>query len=199
MMNAELVTAGEVRFIMAVVDRDTYRAALRGASRIGHYPALVKTLSFARKYPAHVDESSRDAAENVRARTPAQRDARGRRCRSAPSAAITHLTPSLTSSGRARGQAARQAVGTSALRLRARGLRELSRHVGSCLPQQRGGDRLGIDAVDGRPGVRTGHGGAQKHSHHCRWPPQLVRSWPLRWRAEGVRVLLRVLMSPPPP
>lgn len=124
---------------------------------------------------------------------------RGRRCRSAPSAAITHLTPSLTSSGRARDQAARQAVGTSALRLRARGLRELSRQVGSCLPQQRGGDRLGIDAVDGRPGVRTGHRGAQKHSHHCRWPPQLVRSWPLRWRAEGVRVLLRVLMSPPPP
>ncbi len=75
MMNAELVTAGEVRLIMAVVDRDTYLAALRGASRTGHYPALVKTLSLARKYPAHVDENSRDAAENVRARTPAQRDA----------------------------------------------------------------------------------------------------------------------------
>ena len=59
MMNAELVTAGEVRLIIPIVYRANYLAALRGASRTGHYPALVKTLSFARKYTAQVDFSSR--------------------------------------------------------------------------------------------------------------------------------------------
>ena len=75
MMNAELVTAGEVRLIIPIVYRADYLAALRGASRTGHYPALVKTLSFARKYTAQVDFSSRDAAEDVLTRTHALRDA----------------------------------------------------------------------------------------------------------------------------
>lgn len=74
-MNAELVTAGEVRLIIPVVYRDNYLDALHGATRTGHFAGLVKTLSFARKYTAQVDFASRKSAEEILTRTNALRDA----------------------------------------------------------------------------------------------------------------------------
>lgn len=76
MMNAELVTAGEVRIIIPTVYRENYLAGLRAATRTGNYAALADTLSFARRYTAQVDFSSRDAAELDLTRTHALRDAR---------------------------------------------------------------------------------------------------------------------------
>lgn len=75
MMNAELVTAGEVRLIIPIVYRLNYLEALRGATRTSNYQGLIKTLSFARKYTARVDFSSRDTAEDALTRTNALRDA----------------------------------------------------------------------------------------------------------------------------
>lgn len=88
-MNAELVTAGEVRLIIPIVYRNNYLEGLRGATRTGHYQGLIKTLSFARKYTAQVDFSSRETAEDILTRTNALRDAR-----EADDAGIRLLLPS---------------------------------------------------------------------------------------------------------
>ncbi|MGH8981347.1 MAG: Fic family protein [Acidimicrobiales bacterium] len=74
MMNAELVGAGEVRIIVPTVYRGNYLAALKGATHTGHYAALFSMLSFARRYTARVDFSSRDSAEVDLVRTNALRD-----------------------------------------------------------------------------------------------------------------------------
>ncbi|MEX2288757.1 MAG: Fic family protein [Mycobacteriales bacterium] len=76
MMNAELVTAGEVRLIIPTVYRENYLAALRAATRTGNYAALADTLAFARRYTAQVDFSNRDTAERDLTQTHALRDAR---------------------------------------------------------------------------------------------------------------------------
>jgi hypothetical protein len=89
MMNAELVTAGEVRLIIPIVYRGNYLDALRGATRTGHFEGLVKTLSFARRYTAQVDFTSRVTAEDVLTRTNALRDAQ-----EADDAGIRLLLPS---------------------------------------------------------------------------------------------------------
>jgi len=75
MMNAELVTAGEVRIIIPIVYRANYLAALKGATHNGNYGALIRMLSFARRYTARVDFSSRATAEVDLARTHALDDA----------------------------------------------------------------------------------------------------------------------------
>lgn len=89
MMNAELVTAGEVRLIIPIVYRGNYLDALRGATRTGHYAGLVKVLSFARKYTAQVDFTSRATAEDILTRTNALRDSQ-----EAEDAGIRLLLPS---------------------------------------------------------------------------------------------------------
>lgn len=76
MMNAELVSAGEVRIIIPVIYRSNYLAALKGATHNQNYGALIRTLSFARRYAARVDFSSRAAAEADLARTHAFDDSR---------------------------------------------------------------------------------------------------------------------------
>jgi hypothetical protein len=76
MMNAELASAGEVRIIIPIVYRANYLAALKGATRNGNYGALIRTLSFARRYAARVDFSTRSTAEADLARTHALDDAR---------------------------------------------------------------------------------------------------------------------------
>jgi Fic/DOC family len=74
MMNAELVTGGEVRAIIPTVYRSNYLAALRGATHTGHFAALFAMLSFARRYTARIDFSSRQSTEADLARTNALRD-----------------------------------------------------------------------------------------------------------------------------
>ncbi|MHB1852990.1 MAG: Fic family protein, partial [Acidimicrobiales bacterium] len=74
MMNAELVAGGEVRIIIPTVYRGNYLAALKGATHTGHYAALFSMLSFARRYTARVDFSSRENAEADLVRTNALRD-----------------------------------------------------------------------------------------------------------------------------
>lgn len=76
MMNAELASAGEVRIIIPIVYRANYLAALKGATHNGNYGALARTLSFARRYTARVDFTSRATAEADLARTHAMLDAR---------------------------------------------------------------------------------------------------------------------------
>jgi hypothetical protein len=58
MMNAELVAGGEVRIIIPIVYRANYLSALKGATHNHTYGALIKTLSFARRYTARVDFSA---------------------------------------------------------------------------------------------------------------------------------------------
>lgn len=74
MMNAELVTAGEVRIIIPTVYRNNYLAARRGATHSGHYAGLYAMLDFARRWTAQVDFSSRETAEGDLVRTNALRD-----------------------------------------------------------------------------------------------------------------------------
>lgn len=76
MMNAELVSAGEVRIIIPVVYRANYLAALKGATHNQNYGALIRMLSFARRYTARVDFSSRATAEADLTRTHAFDDPR---------------------------------------------------------------------------------------------------------------------------
>jgi Fic family protein len=76
MMNAELVSAGEVRIIIPVVYRANYLAALKAATHNQNYRALIRTLSFARRYTARVDFTSRATAEADLSRTHAFDDAR---------------------------------------------------------------------------------------------------------------------------
>jgi fido (protein-threonine AMPylation protein) len=75
MMSSELVAGGEVRIIVPTVYRANYLSALKGATHTRHYGALHAMLSFARRYTAQVDFSSREAAEADLARTNALRDA----------------------------------------------------------------------------------------------------------------------------
>jgi hypothetical protein len=89
MMNSELVTAGEVRLIIPIVYRGNHLDALRGATRTGHYAGLFKALSFARKYTAQVDFTSRATAEDILTRTNALRDSQ-----EADDAGIRLLLPS---------------------------------------------------------------------------------------------------------
>ena len=74
MMNAELVAGGEVRIIVPTVYRSNYLAALKGATHTGHYAAMHAMLSFARRYTAQVDFSTRQTAEADLTRTNALRD-----------------------------------------------------------------------------------------------------------------------------
>jgi Fic family protein len=74
-MNAELVAGGEVRIIIPIVYRANYLSALKGATHDHTYGALIKTLSFARRYTARVVFSDRDSAEADLARTHAFDDA----------------------------------------------------------------------------------------------------------------------------
>jgi hypothetical protein len=76
MMNAELVSAGEVRIIIPIVYRANYLAALKGATHNGNYGALIRMLSFARRYTARIDFSTRETAEADLSRTHALDDAR---------------------------------------------------------------------------------------------------------------------------
>jgi Fic family protein len=63
MMNAELAAAGEVRAVIPIVYRANYLSALKGATHNGNYRALIRTLSYARKYTARVNFTSRETAE----------------------------------------------------------------------------------------------------------------------------------------
>jgi len=75
MMNAELVSAGEVRIIIPTVYRNNYLSALRGATHNGHFAALYAMVDFARRWTAQVDFASRPSAEADLARTNATREA----------------------------------------------------------------------------------------------------------------------------
>jgi hypothetical protein len=74
MMNAELVRAGQIRIIIPTVYRNDYLSAVRGATHNGNFEALIATLSFAQRYTARIDFSSRETAEADLARTNAFRD-----------------------------------------------------------------------------------------------------------------------------
>jgi Fic family protein len=75
MMNAELVAGGETRIIIPIVYRANYLSALKGATHNGTYGALIKVLSFARRYTARIDFSARAPAEADLHRTNAFHDA----------------------------------------------------------------------------------------------------------------------------
>lgn len=74
MMNAELSRAAEGRIIIPTVYRDNYVAALKAASHNGNFDSLIAALSFAQRYTARIDFSSRASAEADLARTNALRD-----------------------------------------------------------------------------------------------------------------------------
>ena len=76
MMNAELVTAAEVRIIIPTVYRLNYLSALQAATRAGNDQALIATLSFARRWTARVNFATRSSAEVELVATNALRDAR---------------------------------------------------------------------------------------------------------------------------
>lgn len=76
MMNAELATAAEVRIIIPTVYRLNYLSALQAATRTGNDQALIATLSFARRWTARVNFSTRSRAEADLVATNALRDAR---------------------------------------------------------------------------------------------------------------------------
>jgi hypothetical protein len=76
MMNAELVTAAEVRIIIPTVYRLNYLSALQAATRTGNDQALIATLSFARRWTARVNFSTRSSTEADLVATNALRDAR---------------------------------------------------------------------------------------------------------------------------
>lgn len=74
MMNAELVSAGEVRIVIPTVYRNNYLAALRGATHSRNYAGLYAVLAFARRWTAQLDFSSRESAEADLERTHALRE-----------------------------------------------------------------------------------------------------------------------------
>lgn len=76
MMNAELVTATEVRIIIPTVYRLNYLSALQAATRTGNDQALIASLSFARRWTARLNCSTRSSAEADLVATNALRDAR---------------------------------------------------------------------------------------------------------------------------
>jgi hypothetical protein len=69
MMNAELVSASEVRIIVPTGFRGEYLAALKGATHNRSFAALTSVLRFAQRYTARVDFASRAVAETILART----------------------------------------------------------------------------------------------------------------------------------
>lgn len=69
MMNAELMSASEVRIIVPTGFRGEYLSALKAATHNGRFAALASVLRFAQRYTARVDFSSRDVAERILART----------------------------------------------------------------------------------------------------------------------------------
>jgi hypothetical protein len=75
-MNAELVTAGQVRIVIPTVYRENYLAGLRAATHTAGDANLIAVLSFARRWTARVDWSTRAAAEADLVRSHALRDAR---------------------------------------------------------------------------------------------------------------------------
>jgi len=76
MMNAELVAAAEVRIIIPTVYRLNYLSALQAATHTGNDQALIAALSFARRWTARLDFSTRSSAEADLSATNALRDAR---------------------------------------------------------------------------------------------------------------------------
>jgi hypothetical protein len=75
MMNAELVAGGETRIIIPIVYRANYLSALKGATHNRAFGALVRMLSFARRYTARIDFTNRTSAEADLTRTNAFVDA----------------------------------------------------------------------------------------------------------------------------
>jgi hypothetical protein len=75
-MNAELVSAQQVRIIIPTVYRDDYLGGLRAVSRTGQFEALYRVLDFARRYTGKVDFTTRESAEADLDRTNAQLDPR---------------------------------------------------------------------------------------------------------------------------
>ncbi|WP_293774268.1 Fic family protein [Sporichthya sp.] len=75
-MNAELVTAGQVRIVIPTVYRENYLARLRAATHSAGDASLIAVLDFARRWTARTDWSTRACAETDLARTHALRDAR---------------------------------------------------------------------------------------------------------------------------
>jgi len=69
MMNAELVSADQVRIIIPTVFRGEYLGALKNATNSSSFDALVSVLDFARRYTAQVDFGSRVTADRDLART----------------------------------------------------------------------------------------------------------------------------------
>ncbi|HEY5506450.1 MAG TPA: Fic family protein [Coriobacteriia bacterium] len=69
MMNADLVSASEVRIIVPTGFRGEYISALKGATYNGSFASLASVLRFAQRYTARVDFSSRAVAERILART----------------------------------------------------------------------------------------------------------------------------------
>ena len=74
MMNAELVSAAQVRIIIPTVYRLNYLAALKGATHNDQFMPLVATLRFAQRYTARVDFTDRVTADRDLASTNALRD-----------------------------------------------------------------------------------------------------------------------------
>ncbi len=74
MMNAELHANGQVRIIIPTVFRLNYLAALKGATNTSTFKPLVSVLSFAQRYTARIDFSSREVAERELTATNAFRD-----------------------------------------------------------------------------------------------------------------------------
>jgi len=75
-MNAELVTASQVRIVIPTVYRENYLAGLRAATHTAGDASLIAVLSFAQRWTARVDWSTRTTAEADLLRTHALRDAR---------------------------------------------------------------------------------------------------------------------------
>jgi Fic family protein len=75
-MNAELVSAGQVRLVVPTVYRLNYLSALKAATHTEGDQALIAALRFAQRWTARIDWGSRGTAEADLTRTNALRDAR---------------------------------------------------------------------------------------------------------------------------
>jgi Fic family protein len=69
MMNAELVTAHEIRIVIPNVFRAEYLSALKTASNHQSFRAISAVLDYARRWTGQVDFSSRRSAERDIERT----------------------------------------------------------------------------------------------------------------------------------
>ena len=74
MMNAELERAREGRIIIPTVFRNEYLSALKGATHNRNFDSLIDVLSYAQRYAARIDFSSRLNAERDLSKTNAFRD-----------------------------------------------------------------------------------------------------------------------------